>query len=148
MLSEDKIKLMTGIAIFEKHEGKKIFPINRYFKSDYISSHLIRKSISFTLCWILFVVVWLMYDMETFLNSLDLDQLANLGKRMVVYYLSGLGIYLGVVYIVYSMRYHYAKKSIKIYTAKLRRLDKRYEFQNKTKELAKGGNPYDESSRI
>ena len=40
MLNEEKIKLMTGIAMFEKKEGKKIFPLNRYFKSDYISSHL------------------------------------------------------------------------------------------------------------
>ena len=31
MLNEDKIKLMTGIALFEKREGKHIFPANRYF---------------------------------------------------------------------------------------------------------------------
>lgn len=37
MLNEDKIKLMTGIALFEKREGKHIFPANRYFRSDYIS---------------------------------------------------------------------------------------------------------------
>ncbi len=42
MLSEEKIKIMTSLAMFEKHEGKRIFPINRYFKSDYISSKLIR----------------------------------------------------------------------------------------------------------
>ena len=40
MLNEDKIKLMTGIALFEKREGKHIFPANRYFRSDYISGRI------------------------------------------------------------------------------------------------------------
>ena len=31
MLNEEKVKYMTELAIFEKNEGKKIFPINRYF---------------------------------------------------------------------------------------------------------------------
>ena len=31
MLNEDKLKLMTSIAMFEKREGKAIFPANRYF---------------------------------------------------------------------------------------------------------------------
>lgn len=42
MLNEDKIKLMTGIALFEKREGKHIFPANRYFRSDYISGRILR----------------------------------------------------------------------------------------------------------
>ena len=29
MLNEDKIKLMTGIAMFEKREGRRIFTVNR-----------------------------------------------------------------------------------------------------------------------
>ncbi len=49
MLSEEKIKIMTNLAMFEKHEGKRIFPINRYFKSDYVSSKLFRSFFSYTL---------------------------------------------------------------------------------------------------
>ena len=41
MISEDKVKLMTSIAILEKREGKHCFSINRYFRSDYISKHMI-----------------------------------------------------------------------------------------------------------
>ena len=32
MLSEEKIKIMTNLAMFEKKEGNRIFPVNRYFK--------------------------------------------------------------------------------------------------------------------
>ena len=49
MLNEDKIKLMTGIALFEKREGKRIFPVNRFFRSDYISRHMFRSFFSYTI---------------------------------------------------------------------------------------------------
>ena len=34
MLNEEKIRLMTGIAMFEKKMMKESIPANRYFKSD------------------------------------------------------------------------------------------------------------------
>lgn len=30
MLNEEKIRYMTELAIFEKNEGRKIFPVNRF----------------------------------------------------------------------------------------------------------------------
>ena len=42
MLNEEKIRLMTGIAMFEKKMMKESIPANRYFKSDYVGSHLYR----------------------------------------------------------------------------------------------------------
>ncbi|MEG0687903.1 MAG: hypothetical protein RR466_04365, partial [Hungatella sp.] len=64
MLNEDKIKLMTGISMFEKKEGKKIFPINRYFKEDYIGNHLVRGFLGYTFCWLLGVIIVLLYKLE------------------------------------------------------------------------------------
>ena len=43
MLNEEKVRYMTELAIFEKNEGKKIFPINRYFKKDYVFIYKIIK---------------------------------------------------------------------------------------------------------
>lgn len=42
MLNEEKVRYMTGLAIFEKNEGRKIFPINRYFKKDYVGGQMFR----------------------------------------------------------------------------------------------------------
>ena len=64
MLNEDKIKLMTGIAMFEKREGKRIFPVNRYFRSDYISRHMFRSFFSYTICYLLCAMIWVLYYME------------------------------------------------------------------------------------
>ncbi|HIR44615.1 MAG TPA: hypothetical protein IAC92_04615, partial [Candidatus Ventrisoma faecale] len=51
----------------------------------------------------------------------------------------GLVLYLFVAYWVYYRRYEYASRKLKVYAARLKTLDKRYEFQDKTKRLAREG---------
>ena len=75
MLNEDKIKLMAGIAMFEKREGKRIFPVNRYFRSDYISKHLFHSFFSFTISYLLCAVIWVLYNMERILNAMALEEI-------------------------------------------------------------------------
>ena len=48
MLNEEKIKLMTSIGMFEKREGRRIFMVNRFFRSDYIGRHGLRAFLGFT----------------------------------------------------------------------------------------------------
>lgn len=147
MLNEDKIKLMTGIAMFEKREGKNIFPANRYFQSDYISSHMFRSFFSYTLCYILCVLIWVLYNIERLLNAMNLDEVVVIGRQSAVLYVIGLLAYLFITFWVYRKRYEYAKRGMKVYVAKLKRLEKRYEFQNRTKELTKEGGRHDGASR-
>lgn len=147
MLNEDKIKLMTGIAMFEKREGKAIFPANRYFRSDYISSRMLRSFFSYTLCYILCVLVWGLYSIEKLLNAVNLDELILMAKTAALFYIAGLIVYLMITFFVYRKRYEYARRGMKVYVAKLKRLEKRYEFQNRSKELTKEGGRYDDVSR-
>lgn len=147
MLNEDKIKLMTGIAMFEKREGKNIFPMNRYFQSDYISSHMFRSFFAYTVSVILCVLIWVLYNIERLLNSMNLDEVFVLCRQGAALYVVGLACYLALTYRVYYKRYEYSKRGMKVYLAKLRRLDKRYEFQSRTKELTKEGSRHDGASR-
>ena len=139
MLSEEKIKIMTNLAMFEKHEGKKIFPVNRYFKSDYIGSKLFRSFFSYTLSFIICLVLWVLYYMERWLNTVELKSLSSAGIRVGVIYIAGLVIYMGISVCVYMKRYEYASRGTKIYLAKLKRLDKRYEGTARPSKRTKGG---------
>lgn len=139
MLNEDKIKLMTGIAMFEKKEGKRIFQANRYFRGDYISSRMLRSFFSYTFCYILCVVLWILYSIERLLNAMNLDEIITAGKAAGFLYVGGLVLYLLITFFVYRKRYEYARRGMKVYVAKLKRLEKRYEFSNRTKELTKEG---------
>ena len=51
MLNEDKIKLMTSISMLEKKEGKYLFPVRQYFRSDYIGKNHLKALTGYTFCW-------------------------------------------------------------------------------------------------
>lgn len=139
MLNEDKIKLMTSIAMFEKKEGKYVFPMNRYFKGDYVSSHMVRSAVGYTFCWALGTLLWGLYNVEFLLSAQVLDNIRGFFLRFGAYYGGGLIIYLVITAMVYNRRYRIASRGMKAYTARLRRLAKRYEYQNKTREMTKEG---------
>lgn len=147
MLNEDKLKLMTSIAMFEKREGKAIFPANRYFENDYISSRMLRSFFSYSFCYLLCLLVWVLYSMEKLLSTINLDEVIRLAKYAFLFYGAGLIIYLLITFFVYRKRYEYARRGMKVYVAKLKRLEKRYEFQSRSKELTKEGIRHDDVSR-
>lgn len=148
MLNEEKIKLMTGIAMFEKKEGKKIAPSRCYFKSDYIGRHLFGAFFGYTLCFVLGVVLWVLYHLEMLLDSISAELFLSLGRRFGLVYLLGLILYLMITGLVCWNRYDYASGGMRVYVAKLKRLEKRYEYQNKVKEMSKEGVRHDGTSGI
>ena len=139
MLNEEKIRLMTDIAIFEKENGRRMNGITSYFKSDYISRNMIRGFINYTVCAMLALLIWGLFNMDIFLSTIGLDALILTAKKASVLYLAGLAFYLFLVWRVYAGRYDYEAGRIRIYTAKLKHLDKRYDFHNRSRELAREG---------
>lgn len=127
MLNEEKIRLMTGIAMFEKKAGKEILPASRYFKSDYVGSHMIRSFITYTIACALCLALWVLYHIESIMSTMDLTVLLASAKHIGVCYAAGLLIYLFLTCWICSRRYETASKRMKVYQAKLRRLEKKYE---------------------
>ena len=127
MLNEEKVKYMTELAIFEKNEGKKIFPINRYFKKDYVGGQMFRSFFGYTFCYLLFLLMWVLYKLDELLNEMSIDEILDAAKKWGVIYAAGLVLYLIVTWIVYSKRYDYAARSQTMYTSKLKHLMRRYE---------------------
>jgi len=132
VINEDRLKLMASMGMFEKKEGKKIFPVYKFFRSDYIGKHILRAFLGFTFCWLLGTVLVVLYKAEELLSSLNFNEIAGFGKMYVGCYLAGLAAYLLITYRVYWKRYEYASRGMKVYVAKLKRLEKRYEMQGKT----------------
>lgn len=139
MLNEEKIRLMTDIAVFEKNNGRRMTGITGYFKSDYISRNMMRGFLSYSLCCVLILVIWALFNMDIFLSTLGLDALVSLTKRVVIFYVTGLAIYMALIYKVYAKRYDYEARKNRIYTAKLKHLDKRYDYHNRSRELTREG---------
>ena len=124
MLNEEKIRIMTGIAMFEKKAGRDILPASRYFKSDYVGGRMIRSFIFYTFSSMLCLALWVLYQMEDIMSTMDVTALLASAKHVALFYAAGLLVYLAVTYWIYSRRYERASKGMKIYQAKLRRLEK------------------------
>ena len=61
------------------------------------------------------------------MSTMDVTALLTSAKHVALFYAAGLLVYLAVTYWIYSRRYERASKGMKIYQAKLRRLEKKYE---------------------
>lgn len=131
VLNEERVRLMTSIGMFEKKEGRKVFPVNRFFKSDYIGRHMLRSFLGFTFCWLLGTGLVILYKAEELLASLNFNEIQGMAGWYVWSYILGLAVYLLITYAVYLERYEYASRGMKVYVAKLKRLEKRYELQGK-----------------
>lgn len=131
MLNEEKIKLMTSIGMFEKKEGKRVFLANRFFCGDYIGKYLLRSCFGFTFCWILGTALVVFYRAENLLSALDFGELWDFMEFYATSFVACLAGYLLITGVVYWRRYEYAKRGMKVYVAKLKRLNKRYELLEK-----------------
>lgn len=139
MLSEEKIRIMTNLALFEKNEGEKIFPINRFFKSDYISGRLLNSFFSYTTGFFLCLILWGSCNPDRWMNTVKLGSILDMAAVIGIVYGIGLLAYLVISLIVSIRRYDRAGRGMKIYLAKLKRLDKRYEGGLRPAARTKGG---------
>ena len=92
---------------------------------------MLRSFLGFSFCWVLGTALVVLYKAEDILSTLNLNEIVGYGRMYIGSYLVGLGVYLLITYWVYWKRYEYASRGMKVYVAKLKRLEKRYEMQGK-----------------
>lgn len=137
MVSQEKLKLMIDLARYEKEEGHHNTIVNSYFKIDYLSKGLLGSLFAYTLCYAVFFVLAVFYQFEEFANNPNIMEVVVQYKPYIRYYLYGLAVYELITLIVANSKYNYAKRSQKVETAKLKRLEKRYQIEDRSRQLAK-----------
>ncbi len=140
MLNEDKIKLMTELALYEQKEKKALDETRRYFKSDYVARHLLQSFFGFTLSYLLVLLLVVLYNIQKILEIIVIFDFVPLFRNVLLFYFVGLIIFELITVKVYSGRYHRMKEKSEEYVLRLTRLSKRYDFLNRSKELAKEDN--------
>ena len=122
MLSEERVILMTRLAAYESGPGKKNVAIGSYFRSDYIGYQLLKSVVSATLAFGIVLGIYIFYHFEDLMLDVYEMDLIALGQELLRYYLIVVAIYTVLSYIIYSYRYHKARKSLKNYHQNLRKL--------------------------
>jgi len=113
MINEEKVKIMTKLAMYEQGKGRKYLPVSRYYRSDYIGLVLIVAAVA-------------VYFGEYLLENIHKMNLVALGAYIIIGYLVVLVFYSVLTYIQYSVKYYRAKKSVREYYSQLTSLSKIY----------------------
>lgn len=126
MLNNNKIRLMTKLAVYEKKEGKEDIQLSKYYKTDYVRYQMIKSMISATFGYLLILALVFLYQMEYLIkNAVDLNY------KLIGTYVLGFYIMIVTVYglgsaIGYSMKYDASRKKLVRYFKLLKRLNRVY----------------------
>ncbi len=127
MINEQHVKLMTKMEIFEDKEMQECLPMAEYYRSDYVSKHIIISVFTGTFAFLLLSGLLLTDGLEDLLYSLDFSNLRGIIGVYLLWYLLFMGIYLLVTFVVYHTRYTAGRKKLRKMYQRLSLLEKIYE---------------------
>lgn len=133
MLNESRIKLMTKMAIYEEHDGKKNMAIGSYFRGDYIGKEVIKSVVYGTIAYMIIIGVYVCYDFEILAQDIYKMDLIQFGVSLLKSYLKLVVSYAIITYIYYAMKYQAARRSLRSYYNNLRRLNSMYRKEEQSK---------------
>ena len=126
MVNEERIKLMTRMAAYEKEEHKKNQKIVSFFKSDYISMQTLKSIVYTTIAFASMFGLYVLYDFEIFMKEIYQMDIFEFAKSVIIVYGIFLGIILVITYAVSLYQYKRALQSTKLYYANLKKLSRDY----------------------
>lgn len=135
MVNEEKVRLMTKLAMYEDADGKKEIPVASYFQSDYISYHVIKTAIFVTIAYLIILGLWAVYKMDYILANLNPEPLTALIRKIVIIYVIILAVYLVISYFIYRFRYRRIRKDLKEYYHLLKQLNTLYDQEEQRVEI-------------
>lgn len=133
MLNENKVKMMTKMAIYEKNEGKKMLRNARYYKGDYVALAALKSTIATTLAFIIIVIMIAISNTETIIKQINSMDYAALGRKIAAYYIISLIIYAIISGVYSAYQYDKSRSGIKKYFMRLNKLERFYNGQRKRK---------------
>lgn len=122
MVREEKVKLMTKIAIYEKHQGKTEIPMHEYYKGDYVRIHTLKAVVFATAAFAIILALLAVYKLDYILeNVIKIDYRRTaiiIGLAYAVWIL----VYWLSARILYAKRYENSRSNIIIYNHHLKKL--------------------------
>lgn len=131
MLNEERVKLMTKMAAYEKKQGSKDFKISAYFRNDYAGMNVVGTLIWVTIGYIVVVVLGGVTLLDVLLNNLQLRTMIVLGAGVILGYIVILILYGIISSEIYKRRHDAARERVKEYSRELSLLKKLYKKEKR-----------------
>lgn len=133
MLNENKIKMMTKMAIYEKNEGRKMLKTAKYFKGDFIAFGILKSLIATTFAYIIIVVMYVLCNLENLVSDINSLNYTMIGKKLGIYYAVMMVVFAVITGLVYAYQYEHSRKGLKRYFSRLNKLERFYNGQKNKK---------------
>lgn len=131
MINEDKVILMTRLAMYEQSTGKEDLDKARYFKHDYVKYNCLKTLVTTTVAFWLVVAAYIYYNLASIIEKLvDIDYIGVASKLVVSYGVTCVA-FMGLAWILYSYRYSKAKPHLIKYNQNLKKLIAFYDHEEK-----------------
>ncbi|MBE5921706.1 MAG: hypothetical protein E7269_03015 [Lachnospiraceae bacterium] len=124
MLNEEKVILMTKLAIYEKNEGKKEIPLSKYYQNDYVGLRMVGTFVTTTLAYLLVIALYVLKDFEGFLSGLTTMNVPKVVAIIVISYGASLALFLFIASVLYRKRFKKNRVHLNGYSADLKKLMK------------------------
>lgn len=122
MVREENVKLMSRIAIYEKHAGKTEIPMHKFYKGDYVRLNCLKTVVSATIVFLLAVSLVAVYKLEYLLANILKMNYKGMLIAVLGIYAAWILLYWLVARIIYAARYEKARSNIIIYNHHLKKL--------------------------
>lgn len=122
MVNEERVKLMTRMAVYEKKEHQKNKKIISFFKADYISMQMLKSIVYTTIAFGIMLALYVLYDFEIFMKEIYQMDMFEFAKSVIIIYLIFLGIVLVGTHVAALYRYGKAMKGTRSFYGNLKEL--------------------------
>lgn len=142
MLNNEKITLMTKLALYEQKNNKKEMAMSKYFKGDYMAIEMIKSFCAITIAYVLGLGLWLMFRMESFIGHVKTtSSFTALVVVILVLYVIVTAMYMLISYRFYSNKFKEIRLNLKEYNGELKALLRiqENEYEAWMKALEEGG---------
>ncbi|MDO5294680.1 MAG: hypothetical protein Q4F05_18240 [bacterium] len=131
MLNNDKIRVMTKLAIYEKKSGKEDIKLSQYFKKDYIRLQILNTVVFSTIAYFLILLLVGIYQSEYLIAKAVKLNYQTLGMYILGVYIMVLVVSILCTVIGYTLKFEASRRKLAGYNKGLKYLSKIYETEEK-----------------
>ena len=130
MLNNQKVRLMTKLAIYEKEDGKEDIRLGRYYRIDYVRYQILKTIVAVTFGYLILILLTILYNIEYLIAEAVVLDYATIGKTILGIYLMILLVFGGAAGIGYTIKYNQSRKKLAKYYQLLKRVKTIYHEEN------------------
>ena len=125
MPDQERIRLMTKLAILEKENGRELRRIEESYRSDYIGIPMLKNTLRVTAVFLVILAVWMVCNVDFVLNIFTEGQMKLLLLGILAAYVTIILITWIVTFLYASMEYYRVQSLEQKYQELLKLLDER-----------------------